>query len=119
MHVEHAPRPRALVQIVDVLRYDQQLAAPSRVEPRQRRVRRVRLLGLDGGAAHIVESQHEVGVTRKSLGRGDVFHAVLFPQARAAIGPGAERVDAAFRGYARAGQNHDVACRSHARHEAW
>ena len=45
-------------------------------------------------------------------------YAAALSQARAAIGPGAKRIDPAFGGNARAGEDHDIARSVHAGHEA-
>ena len=48
VHVEQPRRPGALVQVVDILRDDQQLARPFGIEPRQRAMRGI---GLDPASA--------------------------------------------------------------------
>ena len=105
MHMQHAARTRPLVQVVDVLRYHQQLAVPFRIEPGDRLMRGIGLLGLDRLAPLVVEAQHEIGIAHEGLGRGDILDPVLFPQA-AAI---AEGIDPAFGGDTCPGEDHDVA----------
>ena len=46
MHVQQPPRPGALVQVVDILRHDQQIALPCRIQLGQRTMRGI---GLDPG----------------------------------------------------------------------
>jgi hypothetical protein len=115
MHVKNAARAGPFMQVVDVLGDDQQLARPFRIEPREREMRRVRLLLLDRGATHVVEPQHEIGVARESLRRRDILDPVLLPQPSAA----AERVYPALRAHARAGEDDNVADGAHGAHEAW
>ncbi len=83
MHMQHALRPGPLVQIVHILRHDQQLTlsvlGPFGIEPGQSMVRRVGLLGLDRRAAQVVETQDEVGIARERLGSGDIFDPMLLP----------------------------------------
>ena len=105
VHMDQPPRPRAFVQIIDILRHNGEHPRPVRIQRSERPVRGIGLRGLDVGAALIVKAEDQIGVTRKGFGRGDIFYAVLFPQA-AFIPKGA---DAAFCADARAGQDHDVA----------
>ncbi len=105
VHVQHAVRPGAFVQIVDILRDDQQLAAPFAVQLGQRLVRGVRLLRLDRFAAHVVEAQHKLRIAFERFGRGDILDPVLLPQPAFR----AKGVDAAFRAHASAGENDDIA----------
>ena len=105
VHMEHALRPGAFMQVVDILRHDQQLALPFAVEPRQRLMRGVRVLRLDGFAPHVVEAQDQLGIAFEGFGRGDILDPVLLPQSAL----GAEGVDPAFRADARAGENDDIA----------
>ena len=114
VHVQHPPRARALVQIVDILRDDQQLAAPFALQPRERMMRRIGLFGEHCGAAHVVEALDQLGIAREALGRGDILHPVPFPQPAAV----AKGVDPAFGGDSRPGQDDDIAQMSHVAHEA-
>ena len=101
---EQPLRPGALVQVVDILGHQQQLAWPCGVEPRQSDMRRI---GLDRGKrrpASIVESVDQLRIARIGLGRAHVLDAMSFPQA---VRP-AECGDAALGRDARAGQDHDV-----------
>ena len=80
MHVQQPPGPGALVEIVDILGDDQQLARPFRVEPRQRLVRRIGLDPGEIGAAGVVEGVDQSGIARERLGRGDVLDPMALPQ---------------------------------------
>jgi hypothetical protein len=104
------------VQVVDILRDDQQLARPSRIEPGQRVVRGI---GRDRGeraAAPVVEVEHRRAIPAERLGRADLLDAVI---AREAVGSGdlpiglavdrAKRRHAGFGGHAGPGEDHDVA----------
>jgi hypothetical protein len=71
--------------------------------------RRVGRLGLDRGAAHVVEAQHQIGIARETFGRSDVFNAVFFPKPTRR----AKSVDTAFGADTGAGQDHDIAKRPH------
>ncbi len=75
-------------------------------------MRGVRLLLLDRFAAHIVETQHQLGIAGVGFGRRHVLDPVLFPYphslAPAPVFGTAKGVDPAFGGDSRAGQDHDV-----------
>jgi 4-hydroxy-tetrahydrodipicolinate reductase len=114
VHVDQPLRPGALVQVIDILRHDQQGPRPVRVQPSQRSMRRIGLNGLHEGTPRVVKAQHEIGVTRKRAGRCDVFDPVILPQA--ACTP--ERADAALGADSSAGQDHDIAEFTHLAHEA-
>ena len=79
VHMDQALCSRTLVQIIDILRDDGQLAAPRRIEPRQRGVCCIGLGRLNRGAAHVIETVDQVGIARERLRRRDVLDAVLFP----------------------------------------
>ena len=104
MHVQQPFRPGALVQIVDVLRDQQQLARPFGVEPRQRNVRGIRLDRPQLRPPRIVEGMDQRRIALKSLGRRDILDAMSLPQT---IGP-TEGRETAFGRYAGAGQDDDV-----------
>lgn len=114
MHMEHALSAAPFMQVIDILRDDQQFARPFRIQPGESLMRRVWLHLAQRFAPHVVETQHEVGIARKTLWRGDVFHPVLLPQS-AGI---AERIDPTFSRYAGTGQDHDIANVTHLPHEA-
>ena len=101
MHVQHPRRPGPLVQIVDILRHDQQLARPVRVEPRQFAMRPVGLDARERRAPRVVEAVHQRRITGERVGRANVLDPVAFPQAVRS----AERRQAAFGGDAGAGQD--------------
>lgn len=101
--VDQAARAGTFVEVVYILRHDQQVAGPFGVEPGERTVRCV---GLDAGkcaAALVVEAVDRRSVSRQRLGRADVLDAVAFPQAVGA----AEGREAAFGGDAGTGQDDD------------
>ena len=101
MHVEQPLRPRALVQVVDILRDEQQLARPLGIEPRERLVRRIGLDRSELLAPRIVESVDQRRIAAESLGRRDVLDTMAFPQAVRT----AEGREAAFGRHAGAGQD--------------
>ena len=92
MHVEQPLRARALVQVVDILGDQQQLARPLGVEPRQRVVRRIGLDRSELRPPRVVESVNQRRIAAEGLGRADVLDPMPFPQA---VGP-AEGREAAF-----------------------
>ena len=105
VHVDQPLRPRAFVQVVDILRDDHQLARPCGVEPGQRVMRRI---GLDPGqccAPEVVETMDQLGIARERLRGADLFDAMAFPQTVRAT----EGRKAAFGGNAGTGQHDDRA----------
>ena len=114
MHVDQSIRPCPLMQIVDILRDDQQLTRPGGIEMRQRPVRGVRLGLLDMVAPHVIKAQDKVGIAGKAFGRRNILHPVPFPQP-SCITKGA---DSAFGGNSGAGEDHDIADVVHRAHEA-
>ena len=86
------------------------------LQPRQRSMRGIRRDVRQSGAAHVVEVEHEIGVPRKALGRGDILDPVLLPQPSGR----AEGVDPAFGGNACAGEDDDAfdLCHEAFKHEA-
>ena len=79
VQVEHVARSCALVQVVDVLGHHAHVKAV--LQAGYQFVSLVR-----GGlgkivAARVIESVHKSGVCGKSLGRGDLHHRILLPQA--------------------------------------
>ncbi len=79
MHVNQPPRARALVQIVDILRDQQQFARPFGIESGERAMR---VVGLGRGrrdAARIVEAMDLLGIALERLRRAHVFDAVALP----------------------------------------
>ena len=84
MHVEQPLRSGALVQVVDILRDQQQLARPFRIEPRQRLVRGVRLDRRELRPPRIVEGVNQRRIAAERLGRADILDPMALPQA---VGP--------------------------------
>ena len=87
MHVQQPLRSRALVQIVDVLRDQQQLAGPFGIQPGQGLVGSVGLDRPQLCPTGVVEGVNQRGVAAKSLGGADILDPMPFPQSvRAAKG---------------------------------
>ena len=82
VHMDDVPVTGPLVKVVDILRYQQKTIAQRLFQLRQRQMRRirrdVRLLKLT--TAGVVKRLHEIRVAGKAFRRGDILHAVLFPQ---------------------------------------
>jgi hypothetical protein len=81
MHVQQVLRSGPLVQIVDVLGYQQDLARPLGFQPGQCQMGRVwyhRAIE-QRPPARIVKSVNALGIALKGLGRRDVFQAHLGP----------------------------------------
>lgn len=114
MHMQQAFCPCPFMKIIDILRHDQQVAIPLGIQPRQCMMRCVRFLCLDCFTPHIVETQDQIGIALERLGRCDILHPVLLPEATAI----AEGVDAALRADTSAGQDYDIANITHLAHEA-
>jgi 4-hydroxy-tetrahydrodipicolinate reductase len=118
MHVKQAPGPCPLVQIIDILRDDQQAVVivprPFGIEPGQGKMRGIWLLGLDRLAAHIVKAQHKIGVAGKRFWRRDILDPVLLPKPACT----SECINPALRADACAGQDYDIANVLHLPHEA-
>ena len=104
-------RPGPLMQIIDILRHDQQPAGPFGVEPRQRPVRRIGLHPRQCRAPVIVKTVHEFGIIGERLGCADILDPVPFPQS---TWP-AKRRDAAFGGNPCTGQDNDIVDVAHVR----
>lgn len=92
MHMQHPLCPGAFVQIIDILRHDQQFTGKLPVQPRQCLMRRIWLRLLDRLAPHIVETQHQIGIAGEALRRCDILDLVLLPQPAART----ECIDPAF-----------------------
>ncbi len=114
VHMEQLFRPSSLMEIIDILRHNQQSSIPIRIQPRQRVVRRIWFHFLNSCAAHIVKAQHKIGIAGKCLRGRHILDAVLFPQAAAT----AKGVDPALCAHPCSGQNHYVANSLHLPHEA-
>ena len=73
-------RTGALVEVVDILRHDQQLARPMLIKPGQRPMGGV---GFDRGKRAtplVVEVEHQLAVSEQRLGRANLLDAAPFPQ---------------------------------------
>ena len=111
MHVQQPLRTRPLVQIVDILRDQEQFPQPFGIEPRQRAVRGIGLDGFELGPSRVVECMDQGRVAGEGLGRRDILDAMAFPQP---VRPPKGR-ETAFGRDAGAGQDDDVAhtCKAH------
>ena len=81
MHMQQALHPCPFVQIIHILRHQQQIARPCRIQPRERIMRGIWFHLLNMFAAHIVKAQYKVGVTRKGLRCSHIFYLMLLPKA--------------------------------------
>ena len=84
MHVNHALRAGALMQIVDVLRHQRQLAAMFRQRPlerRQREMRAVRLRAEEIAPPRVVEGLNGGGIAGEGLGRRELHRIEARPDA--------------------------------------
>ncbi len=105
MHMDQARGPCPFMQVIDILRYDEEIARPVPVQLRQRHMRGIGLRFLDILSPHIVEVQNKVWISGKSLWRGNILNAVLLPKATFT----AEGINATFRTDARARKNDNIA----------
>ena len=96
--------PRTLMQVVDVLRDDQQPARPCGIELRQRPVRGIGFHARQRRAAIIVKAVDQLRIVRQRLGRADILDPVPLPQSAGAT----KGRDAALGRNPRAGQDDDV-----------
>src|SRR6185437_12810132 len=80
MHVQQPLRTGALMQIVDVLRDEQQLARPFGIELRQRAVSGIRLRGSKLRAPRIVEGVDERWIAAIGVRGAHVLDPVSLPQ---------------------------------------
>src|SRR6476619_5812343 len=80
MHVDQPFRSSALVQVVDILRDQQQLARPLRVEPCERPMRGIRPDRPKLRSTGVVEGMHKRRIAPERLGSRDVVHAMTFPK---------------------------------------
>ena len=104
MHVQQAPRSGTVVQVIDILRHQQQVARPGRIEPRERHMRRIRHDGPQLRAPFVIEFLDHVRVAGKCLRRRDVLDPVPFPETVRAPECG----DAALGADPGAGQDDDI-----------
>ena len=105
VHMNQALRPSPFMQIIDILRHDQQIARPFGVKVPQGPVRRIGLRLLDCRAPHVIETQHQIRIAGESLRRRDILNPMLFPKAPF----GAKSINPTFGGNASASENHDIA----------
>ena len=105
MHMDQAARPCPLVQVIDILRDDQQIAIPFGIEPGECFMRGIGVRHLDVLAPLIVKAKNEMRIPRECLWRRDVFDAVFLPKpSRTAKG-----INTALRADASARQDNDIA----------
>jgi len=79
MHMEHAPRAGALVEIIDILGDDQQFARPCRIEPRQRLVRGIGPHIVQRPAPCIVEVVNQRRIAREGFWGADILDTMIIP----------------------------------------
>jgi len=109
VHMDQSPAARALVQVVDILGDEPEVAAPRRLEPCQRAMRSIGFDPAERRPAQVVEAVDEIGIVRERLRRAHILDPVFSSNAvRVGIFPikistlGAKRGDAGFGGNARA-----------------
>ncbi len=107
MHVQQPPRPRALVQVIDILRDDQQFTGPFGIEPGQGDMRRIGLDLPQSRPPRIVELVNLARITDKRFWRRHILDPMSFPQPVRS----AKCREPAFRADPGASQNNDVANR--------
>ena len=76
MHVDQPRRPGAFVQVIDILRDDQQSARPLRIEPGKRMMRGVGHHGFERCAPPVIEAEHQRPVPYQCVRRADLIDAV-------------------------------------------
>ena len=91
------------MEVVHVLRDQQQVAGPGALQPGQGQVRGVGLHGGEAAAPLVVETVDQGRIAAEGLWGGHVLHPVVLPEA---VG-GAEGPQAALGGDARAGEDDD------------
>lgn len=114
MHVRHPLRPRPLMQVVDILRNNQQFARPFRIQRSQRLMRRIGLYRPKLRPPLVIESVDQLRIAEQRFGRTYILYMMPLPQT---IRP-AKGGKAALGGNSGARQDNDVANIFHARHEA-
>ncbi len=116
VHVQHAPRAGAFVQVVDVLGDDQQTARRhSRSSRASASCAALGCAALMFARALVVEPLDQVAVAPEGLGRGDVLDAVILPQPVGRAEGVASPISALIPG---ASEDDDVAEGGHVPHEA-
>jgi hypothetical protein len=79
VHVDDIHRPCLLVQVVYILRAEEEAISELFPQIREREVSRVGFRYRSYSPPHRVELPHEPGITSPSLGRGDLFDPVVAP----------------------------------------
>jgi len=81
--MDHVAVARALVQVIDILRYQHKAVAQFLFQTGQREMRRIRRdIGLlELTTAGVIKRLHQFRIAGKAFRRGHVFHMMLFPQA--------------------------------------
>ena len=115
MHVQQSLSPGPLMQIIDILCDDQELARKLRIKPGQRMMRGIGLFAEQGLTPHVIKAQNQIGVAREPLRRRNIFNIVLFPQSTGI----AECIYSTFGADPCACQDNDVANIGHVAHEAY
>ena len=105
MHMDQPLRPGSLVQVVNVLSNEQQLAAPLAIQSCERPMRFIGLHGSKLRPSRVVEAMHQLRITTKRLRRCDIFDTVPLPKPVWT----AEGRKTTLGGYACAGKDHDIA----------
>jgi hypothetical protein len=114
MHVDDAARPRPLVQIVDVLRHQGEMAAARAkrlLEPGKRPMGGVGCSVEKVAAAQIIEREHRIGIAGEGFRRRELHR--IEPGPNALPVPVAKRAEPALRRNPGAGQDEDVLARAH------
>ena len=79
MHMDQILAAAAFMQVIDILRDQQDLAVQLSFQPSNRQMRRVGLDSFKSGTAQIIKMLHQVWVAGKGLWRCHIFKAVAFP----------------------------------------
>jgi 4-hydroxy-tetrahydrodipicolinate reductase len=114
VHMDQPLRASPLMQVIHILRHDEQIAVPLRIEPCECLMRCIVFRFLDRLASHVIEAEHQIGIARKPFRCRNILDAVLLPQPAFV----AKRADTALSADASTGQDHDIADVLHLAHEA-
>ena len=79
MHVQHPLRPGPLMQVIDILRDDQQFPWPRGIQSGERIMRRVGLYRPEFRAPLVIETVHQVGIAPQRFGRTDILDMMSLP----------------------------------------
>jgi len=104
MHMHQPRSARALMQIIDILRDDQQFATPRRIEPRERDMRRIGDNSRQRGAACIIKPMDQSRIGGERMRRTYILDAVPLPQAART----AKRGNSTFGRNTSTGQDHKI-----------